>query len=173
MWRRRHVLALGGGLAALAAPRLTSAAAVVVIEMRGTARGERVWFAPQGIAVPAGTLLRFTNRDPGNSHTTTAYHPDIFDRPRRIPRGAKPWDSGLLLPDQSFEIALDRPGVYDFYCVPHEMAGMVGRIVVGKPGDAGWQDASREAGDLPAAARGAFPPVADILVSGRIDRGAA
>ena len=24
-------------------------------------------------------------------------------------------------------------GVYDYYCVPHEHAGMVGRIVVGTP----------------------------------------
>ena len=46
-------------------------------------------------------------------------------------------------------MTLDRPGVYDYYCQPHEMAGMVGRIVVGEPRDAGWEDAASDAGDLP------------------------
>src|SRR5690606_40665967 len=35
------------------------AAAVEVIEMRGTERGDRVWFAPRGLAVATGTTLRF------------------------------------------------------------------------------------------------------------------
>ena len=175
MLRRRHILALGGGgLATLAAPRLVRAAtgsgATEVIEMRGTPRGERVWFAPQGLAVASGTTLRFINLDPGNSHTATVYHPDLFERPLRIPEGATPWDSGFLLPDETFEVTLGQPGVYDFYCLPHEMAGMVGRIVVGQPGDAGWQDASAEAGDLPEVALGAFPSAEEILAAGRVNR---
>src|SRR5690606_41900168 len=106
------------------------AAAVEVIEMRGTERGDRVWFAPRGLAVATGTTLRFVNLDKGNSHTATAYHPALFDRRRRIPAGAQPWDSDFLLPDESFEVTLTAPGVYDYYCLPHEMAGMAGRIVV-------------------------------------------
>jgi plastocyanin len=169
MWTRRHVLTRGGGgLAALAAPRLVRAAVTETIEMRGTARGERVWFAPQGLAVGRGTTLRFVNRDKGNSHTATAYHPDLFGRPLRLPPGAAPWDSGLLLPDERFEVTLDQPGVYDYYCQPHEMAGMVGRIVVGRPGDPGWEDASTDAGDLPEAALAAFPDVGAILASGHV-----
>ncbi len=169
---RRHMLALGGGgLATLAAPSLLRAAspAVEVIEMSGTARGEHVWFRPQGLAVAPGTTLRFVNLDPGNSHTATAYHPDLFERPLRIPEGAAPWDSGFLMPDETFEVALEQPGVYDYYCLPHEMAGMVGRIVVGRPGDPGWEEASEEGGDLPEAALAAFPSVEEILAAGRID----
>lgn len=169
---RRHLLAMGGGgLAILAAPSLLRAAtgATEVIEMRSTARGERVWFAPQGLAVAPGATLRFVNLDPGNSHTATAYHQDLFDRPLRIPEGATPWDSGFLLPDEEFEVTLEQPGVYDYYCLPHEMAGMVGRIVVGQPGDTGWQDASAHTGGLPEAALGAFPLVEEILAAGRVD----
>ena len=169
MWTRRHVLGLGGGFAALAIPRLAHAAGTEALEMRGTPRGERVWFAPQGLAVEPGTTLRWTNHDRGNSHTSTAYHPDLFGRPPRIPDGARPWDSGFLLPDESFEVTLDRPGVYDYYCLPHEMAGMVGRIVVGRPGDAGWEGPPREGGDLPEAALAAFPEVEAILAAGRVD----
>lgn len=158
---RRDILALGGGLAALAT--LARAGAESVITMRGTARGEHVWFSPMGLAIASGTTLRFVNEDPGNSHTSTAYHPAVLNRPLRIPETAKPWDSGFLLPGQSFALTLTKPGVYDYYCQPHEMAGMVGRIVVGHPGDAGWQGPSTDSGDLMPEVLAAFPLVEAIL----------
>lgn len=139
-----------------------------VIEMRGTARGERVWFAPRGLAVSTGTTIRFVNRDPGNSHTATAYHPDVFDRARRIPRNAAPWNSDFLLPQESFKVTLTAPGVYDYYCIPHEMAAMVGRIVVGHPGDLGWEGASADTNDVSAEVLAALPAVEEILARGRI-----
>ena len=58
-------------------------------------------------------MVQWTNKDAGNSHTTTAYHPDNEDRPLRIPAGADPWNSDYLLPDQSFSVVLIEPGVYD------------------------------------------------------------
>ncbi len=176
--RRRQALCLGGGaLAALAAPRIlraeapagTTAGQPIEIAMRGTSRGEQVWFDPIGTAVKSGTTLRFINRDPGNSHTSTAYHPRFLDRQRRIPDAAEPWDSDFLLPDQHFEISLTVPGVYDFYCQPHEHAGMVGRIVVGRPdADAGWQGPAPASADLPEAALAAFPQVEVILKQGQV-----
>lgn len=168
---RRKALALGGGLlATLAAPRTLLAGAVEVIEMRGTARGEHVWFAPHGLAVASGTTLRFVNRDPANSHTATVYHPANLDRPRRIPEGAEPWDSDYLLPGEMFEVRLSVPGVYDYYCQPHEFGGMVGRIVVGSPDSAGWQPPSNEDGDIPEEALAAFPSVEAILDDGPLYR---
>jgi hypothetical protein len=38
-----------------------------------------------------------------------------------------------VTPGDAFETTLTVPGVYDYYCLPHEQAGMVGRIVVGRP----------------------------------------
>lgn len=167
---RRSMMALGGGsLVFLAAARLTVAAGPLLVEMRGTARGERVWFTPVGLALEPGTTVRFVNRDRVNSHTATAYHPDNFGRPLRIPPEAGPWDSGFLLPNETFEVTLHQPGVYDFYCIPHEMAGMAGRFVVGRPTDAGWVGAAGSSGDLPEAALRAFPDVGDILAAGRIE----
>lgn len=169
MITRRQILALGGGLlATFGAPRLIVARDIEVIDMRGTARGEHVWFMPSGLAVTPGTRLRFVNHDPGNSHTATSYHPAILDRPLRIPPDAEPWDSGFLLPDESFEVTLTVPGVYDYYCQPHEFAGLVGRIIVGSPDSLGWQPAAEEAGDVPEAALNALPPVEAILRKGRI-----
>lgn len=167
---RRQVLVLGGGmLAALATPGLVHAAPPEVVEMRGSARGEKVWFAPQGLLIAPGTIVRFINHDPGNSHTSTAYDPAIFDRQRRIPGAATGWNSDFLLPDQQFDVMLRAPGVYDFYCLPHEHAGMVGRIVVGLPEDfPDWQGPATDSDDLPVAALTAFPKVADIIARTRV-----
>ncbi|MBP7240756.1 plastocyanin/azurin family copper-binding protein [Amaricoccus sp.] len=171
---RRQLLAIGGGLGAalVLGPRRLLAAPVEAIEMRGSARGERIWFAPRGLAVARGTTVHFVNRDPGNSHTSTAYHPDNYDRLRRIPAAARPWDTGFLLPGESAEIVLDVPGVYDFYCIPHEMAAMVGRIVVGRSEDPGWEGPAPDSEDVMPEALAALPPVEDILARGRIDDGA-
>ena len=158
---RRHVLL---GAAALFAPRLARGAdAVVEIAMAGRGDGAHVWFDPVGLLVRPGQTVRWTNREEGNVHTATAYHPANSGRPLRIPETAVPWDSDYLMPGESFEIELTEEGVYDYYCVPHEHAGMVGRIVVGRPGpDAG----GRPAGDLPEIALAAFPPVEAILRQG-------
>lgn len=169
MIARRRVLATGGGLAAfLLAARAGWSAAPVEIAMRGTADGGRIWFDPVGLYIEPGQKVRFVNHDPGNSHTATTYSPDIDGRPLRIPSRAKGWDSDYLEPEGSFEVALTVPGVYDFYCRPHEHAGMVGRIVVGLPADnAGWEQ-NEEQGDLPAELVAAFPAVADIVSMGRV-----
>lgn len=160
---------MGGGLAAsLMAARAGLAAEPIDIAMRGSTDGGRVGFDPMGLMIEPGQKIRFVNRDPGNSHTATSYSPDIDGRPLRIPSRAKGWDSDYLEPGASYEITLDVPGVYDFYCRPHEHAGMVGRILVGRPdAGAGWQQ-NEKVGDLPAEAIAAFPAVADIVSRGRI-----
>ena len=167
---RRQFLALGGGLgAALLLPPVLQAASVQLIEMRGTARGERIWFNPIGLAVTPGTTVRFVNRDKGNSHTATTYHPDNFGRLRRIPTAAEPWDTGFLLPEESAEVVLTVPGVYDYYCIPHEMAAMVGRIVVGRPDDPAWEGPAPVTDDVSAEVLAALPPVEEILARGRLE----
>ncbi|WP_083260157.1 plastocyanin/azurin family copper-binding protein [Marinobacter sp. X15-166B] len=143
---RRDFLVIAGSALFLAHLPAIGGRRVVTVDMRGTARGERVWFDPFGLALETGVAVTFVNRDPGNSHTVTAYHPRLFERVRRIPAQAEPFDSGYLLPGESFELTLTVPGVYDFYCIPHEQAGMVGRLVVGRPGDPGWDGSATTMG---------------------------
>ncbi|WP_432284781.1 plastocyanin/azurin family copper-binding protein [Aminobacter sp. BA135] len=167
---RRRMIEAGGGffLAALLTRPALPAGAVVDIEMHGRDDGAHVWFDPIGIHVEPGQTIRWTNRDPGNSHTVTAYHPDILDRPLRIPANAKPWDSDYLMPGQSFSVTLTMPGVYDYYCVPHEHAGMVGRIVVGSPPASVETVAKPDQTltQLPDIAVRGFPPVDEIVAKG-------
>ncbi|HET9068253.1 MAG TPA: plastocyanin/azurin family copper-binding protein [Amaricoccus sp.] len=164
---RRRALLLGGGLAAgLLVPAASRAAQTVTIRMRGDARGAHVGFDPVGLRLQPGDTVRWLNVDPGNAHTATAYAPANFDRPRRIPAAAQAWDSDYLLDEESFTVTLTAEGIYDYYCVPHEHAGMVGRLIVGDPAADPWIDASGAAGDLPEVALAAFPTVAAIMERG-------
>ena len=168
---RRDLLA--GAAALLSAPRrlraeLLRAPLLLEIAMQGRGDGARVWFDPAGLRVEPGQTVRWINREAGNVHTATAYHPENDGRPLRIPAAAAPWNSDYLMPGDAFEVALTVPGVYDYFCVPHEHAGMVGRLVVGDPG-AGAADAM-PAGDLPAVALAGFPSVEAILRLGAVRR---
>lgn len=169
---RRTIIEAGGGafLAALLAGPAAAAGAIIDIEMRGKDDGAHVWFDPIGIRIEPGQTLRWTNRDPGNSHTVTSYHPKMFDRPLRIPASAAPWDSDYLLPEESFSVTLTVPGVYDYYCVPHEHAGMVGRIVVGAPQPLIPSAADASLTPLPEVALNGFPPVEEIIAKGIVRR---
>ena len=160
---RRQLLAAAAAL--LRGPAL-AAEEVVEIAMQGRGDGSHVWFDPVGLLVRPGQTVRWSNREKGNVHTATAYHPANFDRPLRVPGSANPWNSDYLMPGESFAVVLTVPGVYDYYCIPHEHAGMVGRIVVGEPGP---EDRGRRPdGDLPGVALAAFPPVEAIMRQGAV-----
>lgn len=177
MLTRRHLIGGGGSLVAvfLTGSAATATDDIVEVTMQGTSGGTHVWFDPVGLHVRPGQTVRWTNRDQGNSHTVTAYHPALNDRPRRIPPNVQPWDSGYLLPGESFSMKFMRQGVYDYYCVPHEHAGMVGRIVVGKPPTRTVAQELATAGDpaltpLPEAALNGFPSVDEIVANGVVHR---
>ena len=138
--------------------------------MRSREKGAHVAFDPIGVLVQPGTTIRWIVE--ADVHTTTAYHPSNDSHPLRIPQDAQPWTSDYLInPGNSFEVTLTVEGVYDYYCLPHEEAGMVGRIVVGKPGGPGalpfdyFEGRPGSSGwkPVPVAARQAFPSVDTIM----------
>lgn len=82
---------------------------VVEIEIRG------LKFDDPEIEIPAGTIVRWVNRDPV-VHTSTA-------------DGDNPvWSSPSLAPGDVYEVTFDAPGNFTYHCVPHPF--MRGTIVV-------------------------------------------
>ncbi len=112
--------------------REPGASRTYVVLMR--AEGGQFAFDPAGLRVQLGDTVLWFNL--GDNHSTTAYHPGN-GKELRIPEGAEPWDSGILgIGDAgfTFEYTFTVEGTYDYYCMPHEFLGMVGRIVAGRPG---------------------------------------
>ncbi|CAN5627432.1 hypothetical protein BH24ACT26_BH24ACT26_03110 [soil metagenome] len=96
-------------------------------------------FIPEAITVKVREPVTFTNEG-GEAHTVTAYED-------RIPQGAEYFSSGglasesearentaesLITEGDSFEVTLETPGTYEYFCIPHEQQGMKGTIVVEK-----------------------------------------
>ena len=78
-------------------------------------------FQPDPLVVPAGTTITFLNED-AIDHTVTAGTrevptPEVFDG---------------VLPERgaTFELTLDDPGTYDYFCEIHPGPGMTATITV-------------------------------------------
>jgi len=123
--------------------------AVAGTGLTGTARAQETpvvemgnnYFDPVGLHVEPGTTVRFEIA--AGTHSATAY-------PDRIPDGADAFDSGTIS-QGGFEHAFETPRTYDYYCIPHESVGMVGRIVVGEPGGPA-EDSPIPYGEVPSSA---------------------
>ncbi|CAI48891.1 halocyanin [Natronomonas pharaonis DSM 2160] len=93
-------------------------------------------FEPQIIHVTPGTTVEWLVET--GRHDVTAYHGDNHP-PHRVPEETEPWASDHLPgPGATYERTFDTEGVYDYVdtqevCISHEIAGNVGRVVVGWP----------------------------------------
>ncbi|MFB6131479.1 MAG: plastocyanin/azurin family copper-binding protein [Salinigranum sp.] len=109
------------------------------------------YFIPDIVWVKKGGTVTWENST--GEHSTTAYAPSN-DKPRRIPDVAKGWNSELVEDaGATFEHTFDKPGVYDYYCIPHESLGMVGKVIVGAPGDPANEPALQPPKKLPGTAQ--------------------
>jgi plastocyanin len=98
-------------------------------------------FDPQIVHVEVGAPVEWLVET--GRHDVTSYHEDIrsfmHQAPHRTPDGVGAWRSDVLNgPGASYNRTFDIEGVYDYVdkqqvCVSHEVAGNVGRVVVGWP----------------------------------------
>jgi plastocyanin len=171
----RILLEAGLAVAAMLWAATTASAGTIEVKLVQTPSG-MTYFDPVGVHVAPGDTVRWIQIS--GFHSITAYHPGNDNHELRIPASAKPWDSDILLgayPKRGavFELVFTVPGVYDYFCKPHEMAGMVGRIVVGVPGEGpGTKPFAYAPGEgwkpVPKIARDAFPSIDEILRKGRV-----
>ena len=96
----------------------------------------RLRFLPDTVRVAAGQAVRWENTS-DLIHTVTADPARAaLDSSVRLPEGAATFDSGDIAPGAAYVRVFDRPGVYKYFCVPHERAGMVGWVIVASGSDA-------------------------------------
>jgi plastocyanin len=87
-------------------------------------------FDPDQLTIKVGETVTWTTVGV-IPHTSTddpakAQNPDHA----KLPEGAEPWDSGMLNQGQSFSRTFDVPGEYAYFCIPHEVAGMLATLTV-------------------------------------------
>ena len=138
---RRTMLATVGA-SVLALPQLGFGQTAVVRVGLAFPRGQ-YFFDPAGIWVAPGGTVRWEFAFNGGvgalmGVSVTAFHPANENHELRIPETAKPFDSGPMNRAANgfirFEHAFDVEGTYDYFSITHESIGMVGRVVVGRPG---------------------------------------
>ncbi|MDS0221262.1 plastocyanin/azurin family copper-binding protein [Haloarcula sp. S1AR25-5A] len=97
-------------------------------------------YEPKKIQVEAGTTITFENVG-SIGHTVTAYEDKIpdgatyfasggFDSQQAAKDGYSNGQEGNIPKGESYEVTLETTGTYEYYCIPHEMNGMVGTIKV-------------------------------------------
>ena len=94
------------------------------------------YFDPAGLFVAPGATVEWVGI---GRRPVAAFHPSNNNHELRIPENAEPFSSAKNPPAAggNFRVKFDVEGTYDYYCEPQESLGMVGRIIVGKPGGPG------------------------------------
>ncbi|WP_135533389.1 DUF5059 domain-containing protein [Halostella pelagica] len=100
---------------------------------------QRVAYEPEELTVAAGDTVAFEHAA-GEPHSVTAYGADIPDDAAYWASGGfesedaarKGWENGegAVQSGQSYVRTFETAGEHDYFCVPHERAGMEGTIVV-------------------------------------------
>ncbi|NNJ68500.1 MAG: pseudoazurin [Boseongicola sp.] len=80
---------------------------------------ERQVFNPPVIKIAEGDSVNFVSTDRGHNSASNA---DM------LPEGAEEWKGGI---NDDIEVTFTVPGVYGYFCTPHQSAGMVGLVLVG------------------------------------------
>ncbi|WP_225316367.1 MULTISPECIES: plastocyanin/azurin family copper-binding protein [Haloferax] len=86
------------------------------------------FFEPTGLHIEPGDTVKFNVATP--HHNINAYHPRFGYR-QRVPEETPPYSSPVLTAGDAWYYTFETEGVHDITCAPHELFGMVGRIVVG------------------------------------------
>jgi plastocyanin len=97
----------------VAAPSTSAAPAAQGVRVEMASNPNR--FEPTSLTIPAGTTVTWA--DVSGTHTTTSYD-GLWDSERRLEVG------------ESFSYTFAQPGVYRYYCKPHEDQGMIATVVV-------------------------------------------
>jgi plastocyanin len=88
-------------------------------------------FVPNHITITAGQTVEWNNTAAIETHTVTA-DPKLAQNSKSVtlPPDAEPFNSGDLKAAAVFRHTFTVPGVYRYFCIPHEKMGMIGEVEV-------------------------------------------
>jgi plastocyanin len=100
-----------------------------------------VAFLPQVFTIAVGETVTWRNTS-SRGHTVTAYDDAIpsdaaffasggYTDTASAVEGFSEELGGMIGSSEEYEHRFETPGRYEYYCIPHEQAGMVGTITVG------------------------------------------
>ncbi len=87
-------------------------------------------YDPVKVTINAGETVLWKNTS-AIPHTVTA-DPKLVKNQANVelPEGAKTFNSGNMLVEETFRHTFEVPGYYKYFCIPHEEFGMIGEIEV-------------------------------------------
>ena len=97
---------------------------------QGTVGMTDMGFVPSAITVNVGTMVVWKNSSPVIHNVVDDASKALSTIDVKLPSGARPFDSGLLQPGQSFSRVFTEPGIYRYVCTLHEGSGMKGVVIV-------------------------------------------
>jgi plastocyanin len=105
-----------------------AASTEVVIKMSD----KQPYYTPEKVTIKAGETIEWIND--GDTIHSVSTEAGNAQNPKDVslPAGAQPFDSGFVAPGGKYDYTFRVPGTYHYFCLPHEMAGMVGTVVVKK-----------------------------------------
>jgi plastocyanin len=91
---------------------------------------DQLAFEPERITVRVGDTVEW--RNPTRLPHTVTTDPEEAQDPEHVqlPEGAEPFNSGNIMPDETFSHTFNVAGEYQYFCIPHEMQGMLGHVTV-------------------------------------------
>jgi plastocyanin len=122
------VVAAIAALLTLLPDPIKAASAPVVVKMTDASP----FYAPSKITIKSGDTVQWVN-DGSTVHSVSTDASNAQNpKDTSMPKGAAPFDSGFIPPGGNYSYTFKVPGMYHYYCLPHEKAGMSGVIVVKK-----------------------------------------
>jgi len=152
-------LVILGDLFVLKSPGQESEGKFYVVEMWD------FYFDPPGLRLEPGDrvawiMLQDTLAD---GHSASAYHPGN-DKVLRVPEGAGNWSTPLIIENGVWgEYIFQAIGVHDYFCIPHETEGMVGRVIVTEASGPGADETNH---GISAAGQSSIPTISEIMGPG-------
>jgi plastocyanin len=90
------------------------------------------FYTPDKVTIRPGDTVQWINVGQTIHSVSTSAATAQNPNDTSMPKGAVAFDSGFIPPGGNYSYTFTVPGIYRYFCLPHEKAGMFGVVVVKK-----------------------------------------